>query len=192
MKKFFFEGFVTGVLFIVIMAVPYLKHGILSEEMRPYYEDELSRIEGYNELSSEQARRIESLKENLRIGEMVIFSRDFNEEWYETHDDVLLNQEISFKNINEIYFGDECYQVKKISSNSVDYYHGLNYYNAGIYFGKKKVVDICFQSLEDSWNGFFLRLAGNGNIFFCPGELVNYGDGDYTCWGMYEVLSDVD
>lgn len=188
MKKYFLEGFLAGVFFVTAITVLFSKQEELPEEIL-YYEDELSEMEGYRELSDEQKRRIETLKGDFQIGEMAIRTSGFNDEWYETQNDTLIKQEIVFKNINEVYFGGERYQaVEGIYAYDKDYYLGLRYYNAGIYLGEKEAVQIWFRSLEDNWNAFGLILAANGNIFFQPGELVQYGFGNYTFWGMYEVI----
>lgn len=188
MRKFFWGGFLAGVFFVAAVTVLFSKQEELPEEIL-YYEDELSEREGYQELSDEQKRRIETLKGDFQIGEMVIFTSGFNYEWYETQKDTLIKQEIVFKNINEVYFDGERYQAAGgIYAYDKDYYFGLRYYNAGIYLGEKEAVQIWFQSLDDNGNAFALILAANGNIFFQPGELVHYGFGNYTYWGMYEVL----
>lgn len=189
MKKYFLKGFLLGFFSMILITVLRAERDMPLEE-KLYYEDELFQVEGYEDLSGEQKRRIESLKENYKIGEMEIFRSGFNDEWYETYNDVLVKKEIVFKDINTIYFDGGCYQMSRISSNDAYYYRGMRFINPDIYFGKKEAVKILFESLDDGWNGFFLILAGNGNIFFLPGEFVNYGNRDYTHWGMYKVLSD--
>lgn len=189
MKKYFLEGFLAGVFFVTVITVLFSRQEKQPEEIL-YYENELSEMEGYRELSNEQKRRIETLKGDFQIGEMAILVSGFNDEWYETQNDTLIKQNIVFKNINEVYFGGERYQaVDGIYAHDKDYYFGLRYYNAGIYLGEKEAVQIWFQSSDDTCNAFALILAANGNVFFQPGELVHYGFGNYTRWGMYEVIS---
>lgn len=188
MKKYFLEGFLAGIFFVAVITVLFLKQEALPEEIL-YYEDELSEMEGYRELSDEQKRRIETLKGDFQIEKMAIRTSGFNDEWYETQNDTLIKQEIVFKNIDEVYFGGERYRAEGgIYAYDKDYYSGLRYYNAGIYLGEKEAVQIWFRSMEDNWNAFGLILAANGNVFFQPGELVHYGFGNYTYWGMYEVI----
>lgn len=188
MKKYFLGGFLAGVFFVTVITVLFSRQEKQPEEIL-YYEGELSEMEGYRELSDEQKRRIETLKGDFQIGKMAIRTSGFNDEWYKTQNDTLIKQEIVFKNINEVYFGGERYQVVEgIYAYDKDYYSGLRYYNAGIYLGEKEAVQMWFRSMEDNWNAFGLILAANGNVFFQPGELVHYGFGNYTYWGMYEVI----
>ncbi len=193
MKKFFGAGFFAGAFFAVLIIILGYWQKTLSAGTL-LYEDELSETAGYEELSDGQKKRIEDLKGSFQIGEIVVYNSNFNNEWYENHDDMLIKQEIIFKDINDVSFLGESYQVKRIFSNDAYYYFGLRYFNAELCFGKKEVVEIVYQSLDDSWNGFMLILAANGNMFFRPGELVNFGHGTYTSWGMYEILpcADVD
>lgn len=81
MKKYFLGGFLAGVFLVAAATVLFSKQEARPEEIL-YYEDELSEREGYQELNDEQKRRIETLKGDFQIGEMVILTSGFNNEWY--------------------------------------------------------------------------------------------------------------
>lgn len=188
MKKYLKIGFLSGI--ILAGAAIMFRH--LREEPvfagKLLYEEVLSDVEGYQELNEEEKRRIEELSGVFQLGEMEIDCARLDSEWYENYMDELIGKEIVFNDINDILFEGEHYQAEQIFSRDAEFYFGLRYLDPWSHFGEKSVVEIWFYSLDNGRNAFALLLAANGNIYFKPGEWVAYGNGDYTMWGMHEVI----
>lgn len=188
MKKYFKIGFLSGIILAgaAIMFRHFREDPALNGKL--LYEEVLSDVEGYRELNEEEKRRIEGLRGGFRLGGMEIDCSRLDSEWYENYTDELIGKEIVFNDINDILFDGEHYQVEQILSTDAEFYFELRYLDTWSHFGEKSVVTIWFHSLDSGRNAFAFLLAANGNIYFEPGEWVAYGNGDYTMWGMYEVM----
>lgn len=188
MKKYLKIGFLSGIILAgtAIMFRHFREDSVLTGKL--LYEEVLSDVEGYQELNEEEKKRIEELRGTFRLGEMEIDCARLDSEWYEGYMDELIGKEIVFNDINDIVFDGGHYQAEQVRLTDAEYYFDLRYLDTGSHFGKKSVVTIWFHSLDNVKNAFALLLSANGNIYFEPGEWVAYGHGDYTMWGMYEVI----
>lgn len=195
MKKCFWMGFFTSILLLMTgMVLLYSQKDDISLETTLKYEKELSAVKGYERLSYEERQRIEELTGKFQIGKMRLHSSGFNSERYEdeSYVDVLVGQEIDFRNVDDIIFWGEHYQIMKIDTHDAEYYFSERYTGSLYNFGEKSAVEIWFHSLDDGMNVFGIIIAANGNVFFQPGSVVRYGERIYTVWGIYEVLPQLD
>lgn len=187
MKKFFISGLILG-----FCGLGMIRLFSYTGKERILYENELPEVKGYKELNDEERGRVEELKGRFKIGEMQIFESGFDMDGYKTYDDEIVGLDLVFEGGGSVVLGGEHHQAVSIDLDDADYFWGLRYINPSRYFGEKSVVTIWFYSLDNRRNAFSLFLSANGNIFFQPGELSDYGNDPYnfyTMWGAYEVVS---
>lgn len=182
MKKYFITGFLTGFLGAGFIIVFLYARGSTALKETLFYEEELADVEGYNDLSDEEKGRIEVLKGEFEVGEIIMYSRMLNREWYNSVTDVLVKEKIFFQDISNVGLLGEHYRMKRISSDDAEYYQGFSYIGIPRYFGEKSVVTCEFRSLDNERNAFILVLTANGNVFMIPGGTSDYGE-----WGIYSV-----